>query len=230
VSFSRVDRVLIVGANSSISRALIEEIAPLNPRITLASRSPINDIKFEMENLIQFSLEDWKSVELFFEKIEGESFDFIYILTGSVSGLDISTSTLKEVQEYYHTYASSLNYLIGRLQGHLADFATMIFVSSRAAHRQSYDAHYSAVKASTEAFIKSIVRIFPTQRLLILAPSLIEDTRMYQDMTPENIMVHRKRTANQLLSLGEVVESILAMSNDSKTYLSGSTTCIGRDW
>jgi len=230
VSFYETDRVLIIGANSLISRALVQRIKPYTSKITLVSRLPIEDIDSESEDYIALNLEDIDSVSNLFQNLQESHFDYVYILAGAASKLDISSSSLEETQDYYRTYGASLNYLIGRIQTHLSDSATMIFVSSRAAHRPSYDAHYSAIKASTEAFIMSIANRFPGRRLLVLAPSLIEETKMFNDMLQENIKLHRERTFNSLLTIEEVVESILEISFERDKFLSGSTTYIGRDW
>jgi len=230
VSFYETDQVLIIGANSLISRALVQGIKPYTSKITLVSRSLIEDIDSASEDYIALNLEDIDSVSNLFQNLQESQFDYVYIFAGAVSKLDISSSSLEETQDYYRTYGASLNYLIGRIQTHLSDSATMIFVSSRAAHRPSYDAHYSAIKASTEAFIMSIANRFPGRRLLVLAPSLIENTKMFNDMLQENIKMHRERTFNSLLTIDEVVESILEISFERDKFLSGSTTYIGRDW
>ena len=230
MSFYETDQVLIIGANSLISRALVQGIKPYTSKITLVSRSLIEDIDSASEDYIALNLEDIDSVSNLFQNLQESQFDYVYIFAGAVSKLDISSSSLEETQDYYRTYGASLNYLIGRIQTHLSDSATMIFVSSRAAHRPSYDAHYSAIKASTEAFIMSIANRFPGRRLLVLAPSLIENTKMFNDMLQENIKMHRERTFNSLLTIDEVVESILEISFERDKFLSGSTTYIGRDW
>ena len=230
MSFYETDQILIIGANSLISRALVQGIKPYTSKITLVSRSLIGDIDSASEDYMALNLEDIDSVSNLFQNLQESHFDYVYIFAGAVSKLDISSSSLEETQDYYRTYGASLNYLIGRIQTHLSDSATMIFVSSRAAHRPSYDAHYSAIKASTEAFIMSIANRFPGRRLLVLAPSLIENTKMFNDMLQENIKMHRERTFNSLLTIDEVVESILEIRFERDKFLSGSTTYIGRDW
>jgi len=230
VSFNETDHVLIIGANSLISRALVHEVEPYTSKITLVSRLPINDFDSELKEFFSLNLEDPNSVSRLFKNLQGSHFDYIYILAGAVSKLDISSSSLEDTQDYYRTYGASLNYLIGRIQNQMSDSATMIFVSSRAAHRPSYDAHYSAIKASTEAFIMSIASRLPEKRFLILAPSLIQETKIFKEMLPEDIDRHRERTSHSLLTVDEVVESILKISFERHKFLSGSTTCIGRDW
>ena len=230
MSFSETDRILIIGANSLISRALVREIEPYKSKIILVSRLPIENLDSDSKEFLALNLEDRDSVSKLFQNLQGLYFDYVYILAGAVSKLDVSSSSLEETQDYYRTYGASLNFLIGRIQNQLSDSATMIFVSSRAAHRPSYDAHYSAIKASTEAFIMSIASRFPGRRMLILAPSLIEKTKMFKEMLPEDIERHMERTFNSLLTVDEVVESILEISFERDKFLNGSTTCIGRDW
>jgi len=230
MTFSEDDQVLILGANSRIARTLLKKMETSYPDVTLVSKSAIDDLNLKPYSFVSLNLNEQKSVENFIMKIGEKKFDFIYIFIGAVSDLETTSSSLEEITKYYVAFAASLNFLISKLQNNLKSSSTLIFLSSRAAHRPSYDAHYSAVKASTEAFIKSIANKSHTKRFLILAPSLIEDTRIYEDMSPETIKAHRDRTSNSLLTLEEVAVIIFAMSFDRNTYLSGSTTCIGRDW
>lgn len=223
-------RVLIIGANSHISNRLVSEIRQFNPRITLVSRSKIQDFSTKIDRILELDLNDEISIENFLVSIDRDRFDYIYIFSGSVSGLGINSASFLQISEYYKSYSVGLNFLIGRLNDKIEEKGALIFLSSRSAHKPSFDLHYSAVKASTEAFIRSIAEQFPSKRFLTLAPSLIEDTRIYKLMSLANIEKHKQRTANQLVSLTEVVDMLIQMSIDDKNYVSGSTTCIGRDW
>jgi NAD(P)-dependent dehydrogenase (short-subunit alcohol dehydrogenase family) len=222
--------VLIVGANSNISIQLVSNIRQFNPRLTLVSRNQIVDSTRSEDRLLTLNLSEEESILKFLDEIEMERFDLIYFFAGEVSDLEIESASIGETFDYYKSYAAGINFLIGHLHKNLDQGATLIFLSSRAAHRPSFDLHYSAVKASTEAFIRSIAQKCPSQRFLVLAPSLIEDTRIYKRMTEQNINAHKVRTSNRLLSVSEVVGVILQMSLDKQSYENGGTTCIGRDW
>ncbi len=222
--------MLIVGANSNISIQLVSNIRQFNPRLTLVSRNQIVDRIPTGHRQLTLNLSEDESIFKFLNAIKTERFDFIYFFAGEVSDLEIESASIDETFKYYKSYAAGVNFLIGHLHKNLDQGATLIFLSSRAAHKPSFDLHYSAVKASTEAFIRSIARKYPTQRFLVLAPSLIEDTRIYKRMTEETINVHKVRTSNRLLSVSEVVEVIMEMSLDKESYENGGTTCIGRDW
>jgi len=57
VSFNQTDRVLIIGANSLISRALVQEIEPYKSKITLVSRLPIENLDSELKEFFVLNLE-----------------------------------------------------------------------------------------------------------------------------------------------------------------------------
>lgn len=230
MTFSKADRVLIVGAGSYISQALLDEISHFEPQITFVTRTtpPIADLTSRRS--FHLDLNSSESVENLLLNLSSQTFDYIYIFSGAVSGLDIDKSSIFETLRYYDAFAARLNFLISRLNKNLNDSGTLIFVSSRAAHRPSYDAHYSAVKASTEALVMSVAQKFPSKRFLVLAPSLIQNTRMYQAMSEENIEEHKRRTNDSLLTLSEITEELFKMSSEKEQYLSGTVTTLGRDW
>jgi NADP-dependent 3-hydroxy acid dehydrogenase YdfG len=230
VTYFETDRVLIIGASSHISQALIDEIKQFEPKITSVTRSALPLTNLKPEKSLSLDLHSSESVDSLLSHLSAQAFDYIYIFSGAVSGLEINRSSISETIKYYDAYGARLNYLIGQLNQNLKDSGTLIFISSRAAHKPSYDAHYSAIKASTEAFIVSIAQKFPLKRFLVLAPSLIQGTRIYEAMSVENIAEHKRRTNDSLLTLNEIVQELIKMSLEKDQYLNGTVTTIGRDW
>ncbi len=230
MTFSKADCVLIVGAGSYISQALVDKIRHFKPQITFVTRTTSSITDLTPGRSFPLDLHSSESVENLLLALSAQKFDYIYIFSGAVSGLEIDSSSIFETLKYYDAWAARLNFLISRLHRNLNDSGTLIFISSRAAHRPSYDAHYSAVKASTEALIVSVAQKYPSKRFLVLAPSLIQDTRMYQAMSEENIIEHKRRTNDSLLTLNEIVEQLIKMSVEKEQYLNGTVATLGRDW
>ncbi len=220
--------ILIVGANSSFATSFMNEIQIFSPRVHYVSRSPIE--KRGVAQHFNLDLLDKASITKLVEDLAEERFDLIYIFSGAVSELDVAICSIDETIEYYGAFAAGLNFLMGRLQQNLKDTGTLIFISSRAAHRPSYDEHYSAVKASSEAFLKSIASKHQKKRFIVLAPSLIRDTNMYNAMSKETISKHLARTSDSLLTLKEAILTLIEMSANKTKYKSGETSYIGRDW
>jgi len=228
--FSDSDRVLIVGANSSLASALIPKISLFNPEITGIFRKDTHVDSSAFQQQMFFDLADVASIDRILEQLALESFNYIYIFVGATSNIDTKNGPLANISEYYAKYGARLNYLLGRLGNCLSVGGTLIFLSSRAAHRASYDAHYSAVKSSNEGFLLSLSAQTQQKRILILAPSLIENSAMYNRMSKETTNRHRERTGNLLLSCEEVTSVLIDMSTNITKYPNGSVECIGRDW
>ena len=230
MAFLDSDKVLIVGANSSLATALIPQISLFNPEITAIFRkdTPVNSAVFQQQMF--FDLADIASINRIMGQLAVESFNYIYIFVGATSNIDTKNGPIATISEYYTLYGARLNYLLGKLENCLSVSGTLIFLSSRAAHRPSYDAHYSAVKSSNEGFLLSLSATSQGKRILILAPSLIENSGMYNRMSNETINTHRERTGNQLLSSEDVTSVLIDMSVNKTKYPNGSVKCLGRDW
>ncbi len=230
MAFSDSDKILIVGANSSVASAFISEVTRFNPIIIGTFREDTHDKSSAFLQQVFFDLADLNSLDRFVEYIAPESFHYIYIFVGATSGIDTKNGLLASISDYYSMYSARLNYLLGKLGSSLQVGGTMVFLSSRAAHRSSYDSHYSAAKSSNEGFLLSLSALTQDKRILVLAPSLIEDSTMYSQMSENTIKNHRERTRNQLLTMSEVVDKLIEMSMNTIKYPNGSIECIGRDW
>ncbi len=230
MEFSDSDKVLIVGANSSLASALIPQISLFNPKITAIFRKDthVNSAAFQQKMFLD--LADISSIDRTMGQLALESFNYIYIFIGATSNIDTKNGSIAAISEYYAMYSARLNYLLGKLENCLSVGGTLIFLSSRAAHRSSHDAHYSAVKSSNEGFLLSLSAKTQGKRILVLAPSLIENSAMYNRMSNETINNHRERTGNKLLSSKDITSILIDMSVNKTKYLNGSVECIGSDW
>ena len=230
MAFSDSDRVLIVGANSSLASALITQISLFNPEITGIFREDTSVNSAAFQHKMFFDLADVASIDRLMGQLALESFSYIYIFVGATSNIDTKNGPIATISEYYAMYGARLNYLLGKLENCLSVGGTLIFLSSRAAHRPSYDAHYSAVKSSNEGFLLSLSAKTKGKRILVLAPSLIENSAMYNRMSNKTINSHRERTGNRLLSSEDVTSILIEMSLNKTKYPNGSVECLGRDW
>jgi NAD(P)-dependent dehydrogenase (short-subunit alcohol dehydrogenase family) len=107
----------------------------------------------------------------------------------------------------------------------------MVVLSSRSASHPSFDAHYAATKGALESLIHSIAPKLPnSQSVICIAPSLIENSEMFHEMTPENIERHKIRSSKKLLNLNEIAEFISAMSPQVTQLMNGRTISLGSDY
>jgi 3-oxoacyl-[acyl-carrier protein] reductase len=84
--------------------------------------------------------------------------------------------------------------------------ALVLFFSSVAARKGSYDPSYAAAKAGILGLIQSLQNEFPEQRFNAISLGLVEDSPVYQGMSEEFRQKHRSHMHNQsLIGVGNVV-------------------------
>ena len=89
--------------------------------------------------------------------------------------------------------------------------SSVVFLSSVAANKGSYDPLYSMVKGGINSLVKSLaVELQPTIRVNAIAPSLVEDSPVYHRMTSDFREKHLNATlSKRLLRPEECGEAIL---------------------
>ena len=146
-----------------------------------------------------------------------------------------SISWLAENQnliEYYQSFTYGINLLIqGIATEHMVEGANMIVIGSIAASRSSFDPHYSAIKSSLESFIRSYSKKLDCDRSIVtLSPSLIENSKMYNDMDVFTREMHSSRSNNKLLSAEQVANLIFALTPAITSSMNGRSLAIGNDY
>jgi NAD(P)-dependent dehydrogenase (short-subunit alcohol dehydrogenase family) len=113
----------------------------------------------------------------------------------------------------------------------MLEAANMIVIGSIAASRSSFDPHYSAVKSSLEAFVKSYSKKLEFNKSIVtLSPSLIENSKMYKDMDSLTREKHYLHSNNKLLSTKQVADLIFALTPEITANMNGRTLAIGNDY
>jgi NAD(P)-dependent dehydrogenase (short-subunit alcohol dehydrogenase family) len=107
----------------------------------------------------------------------------------------------------------------------------LIYISSIAASNSSFDCHYSAVKAGVSAYLKSRSRFLDTnQSSFSIAPSLIEGTKMYLEMSPETVANHLVRNKGRLTSVDEISRYVWAQNPEISLALNGKLISVGNEY
>ncbi len=163
--------------------------------------------------------------------MSGYKFERIIVLIGATSKLEANTDAIDRLYSYYENYISGLHYLIRQLIPQLQSFSNIVILSSKSASHPSFDAHYAATKGALESFILSIAQKLPnSQSAICIAPSLIENSEMYHEMSPKNVERHKTRSTQKLLDLNEMAEFIVEMSPRVTQLINGRTISVGSDY
>ena len=182
-------------------------------------------------NFFRLDLANKESVDDFQFQLGDFEFQRILILTGESSIRYSEELESLGISKYYETHLINTIAVIENLIGRLTEPGNLIYISSIAALRSSYDFHYSAVKAGVAAYIKSKSRFLSNnQSIFSLAPSLIIGTRMYDEMSLDTKASHLVRNHGRVSSIEELNNFIWSLEPTSTTILNGQTVPVGNDY
>jgi len=115
---------------------------------------------------------DFSTIDLFLTKINDKKYSKIIFAIGNSFVGD--ENNIEELVLFYKAYLINYIYLINNLIKNLKSNGQIIFISSIASEIPIQNAHYSAVKAGVEAFIRSkSISMKENQILYSISPSTI---------------------------------------------------------
>lgn len=220
-------KILIIGGTSSLANEIIIKAKDVFTDITCTYRnkSKVFNKKCNWEYL---NLDENDSIDLFLNKILNKEYDTIIILIGSTTNKKYTDISIDDIKKYHEINSGSYIYLLQNIVLKIKDDGQIIVVSSRSANNASYDIHYSGVKASIQSAVKSLSKFLKNkQSIVCVAPSLIYESKMYNEMTKENIKKHLYLSNNNLINKNEFAEFIISLNNKVTKLINGQTVSIG---
>ena len=222
--------LLLIGMDSSLAGHIISKGHSSGWIIDGTSRR-VQPTSKSAEVRKVYNLELIKVSELFNNyEFQESKYDKVVINLGATSISWIAGNN--NLADYYQSFTYGINTLIQRITAdHMREAANMIVIGSIAASRSSFDPHYSAVKSSLESFVRSYSKKLDSKRSIVtLSPSLIEDSKMYEDMDDLTRESHYLRSNNKLLSATQVANLIFALTPEFTANMNGRTLAIGNDY
>ena len=92
--------------------------------------------------------------------------------------------------------------------GNLSKDACVIFLSSIAKEKGSYDPSYAAAKSALVGLIQSLAKANPDLRFNILSLGLVEGSPVQQGMTPDFLKRHIDAMGGKLVSVDDVCKTL----------------------
>lgn len=229
VDHSKSKKLLIIGGTSILSDYLAQLAKKEDYEIEITSRSE-KKCKYA-DNQFKLDLSDQSNILEFLNHTEFNSYRRIVVLTGETSRIEVKSDAKNEIDVYYATHLANTVFLLDKIVKNLENPGNLIYMSSIAAIKSSYDCHYSAVKAGVSAYIRSRSRFLDrNQSMVSIAPSLIDGTRMYLEMSPETIASHLVRNRGRLTSPDEVSKFIWALQPESTVAINGQMISVGNEY
>lgn len=219
--------MLIVGGTSSLAPEIVDKFSKIFNKITCTYR---NKNKIFNKNVAweYLDLEKDKSIDAFLDKNADNKYDTVIVLVGAVTDKKYIDFDLDSLKKYYSIHSASYLYLVQNLTKNLEKNGKIIVVSSRSANNPSYDVHYSGVKAAIQAAVMSMSRFLDSEQSIVcVSPSLIADSKMFNDMTEENIKKHMYLSNNNLVTTQEFAEFIATLDSKMTKLINGKTISIG---
>lgn len=217
---------LIIGASSSIGPTVTAKFVAKGFCVlaTFSQQSFDNNID---SGIVTASVDLLSEDSLdYFVNNEVKSFakiDVVIFLAGILPGLsidDYDDALMKEVMGINFIGQASL---LRRLRPSLTYGASVLFMSSISGSRGSFDPIYAASKAAQNAFVKSLATwLSPNIRVNALAPGLIQDSTMFNEMSAERRERHKSLTpTNRLTNKKEIADILYNLSDPLWSNLNG---------
>ena len=188
------DTVVIIGASSSIGRAISDRFRSPTVRVigTYASHVPARPA--EQVNALHLDLRNDAAIDAFVQKIKilSPRIDIAIFLPGVLPGKSLEEYGFSEIDEVMSINFNGQAKVMMRMLPLLTGRSRVLMFSSISAQRGSFDPIYAASKGALLSFVKSLAPRLPTGASInAIAPGLIEGSAMFQDMTPERQEFHR---------------------------------------
>ena len=209
--------MLVVGGSSSLAPDLITLVKKFGIEIELTLTSLITSPKLDSGNhrTFQLDLENPQSCSEFIKNLPRERYDFIVVLAGVTSGVPIEEAKYSDILRVFQINVIGLLSIFSSLGKSLKTSGRICVLGSVAAEGNSFDVAYASSKAALRGMTQAMSKkLASTQRIYLLEPTTIEDSRMFNEMNEEIKNRHREKALGNLLKIEEVSEYLLQLMLD----------------
>ncbi|MDA8775860.1 SDR family oxidoreductase, partial [Opitutales bacterium] len=132
--------------------------------------------------------------------------------------------TCEEINRVMNINFNSVAKIISSLLNHFSNNSQILIMSSISGQRGSYDPIYAASKSAIIGLGKSLSQtLTPVTRTNIIAPGLVDQSSMFNEMKPECKEYHEKNNPlNCLLKKEALAEIIYELTTKKWNHLNGA--------
>jgi 3-oxoacyl-[acyl-carrier protein] reductase len=195
-------KILIIGARGSIGSAALDSLTNIGFKCITTSSNPNKNPNY-------LDLTNRESIAELTKELP--NLDGIIFSGGYEPQLNLKDMTPEHLEKMFGIHVLGPIYFIQAVQDKLNDGASIIFVSSVAAYKGSYDPTYATVKGAINSLTRTLAKeLSPKIRVNAIAPSLVEGSPVFKRMTSDFKEKHLNATLNKrLLQPEECAETIL---------------------
>ena len=216
---------LIIGGSSSLGAIIASEFSANGRYVisTYTSTAPIGETNI---NVYQLDLSSTQSIDAFHALMvhQGYRFDNVIFLSSIIPG-----NNLKDYREDDMDLVLSVNFsgqakLLKKITPLLLSEACVVMFASISAQRGSYDPIYAASKGAVLSFVKSMATQMPDgTRINAIAPSLIQNSSMYDQMELKRQNHHRQASpSGELLRATDLSKVTYDLCQSHWRHLNGA--------
>lgn len=221
-----IDTVVIVGASSSIGRAISARFRSPVARVITTYSSHVPVSPEEQAGALHLDLRNDAGIDTFVQQVKDISprIDIAIFLSGILPGKSLERYEFSEIDEVMSVNFNGQAKVLMRLLPLLTARSRLLMFSSISAQRGSFDPIYAASKGALLSFVKSLAtRLPPGARINAIAPGLIQDSAMFRDMAAERQEFHRNQVpSKQLLRQQDLADVVFDICQDHWAHLNGA--------
>jgi 3-oxoacyl-[acyl-carrier protein] reductase len=197
---------IVVGASGFIGNSIYSALKEKDSSV-VGTASRLNAHK----SFMTLDLTNRESIKQFAESID--SVECLIIAAGKEPQYSLDELTEDHLEKMISIHYSGPLWLIKKLKEKFNPGSSIIFCSSVAAFKGSYDPSYSSLKGAINSLVRTLAReLAPNVRVNAIAPGLVENSPVYNRMTSDFRDKHRKASLNQtLLSENELTHMLMTM-------------------
>lgn len=221
-------RVLVVGGSSTIGIEVVKAFVRRGDDViaTYAAEKP----SVQFAQMLHLDLERYENIDQFFGNLRErwENIDHLVLLAGVLPGKSLAEYSHDLIQKVMSVNFTGQAELIQKLLPFLTTDGSVLIVSSIAAQQGSFDPIYAASKAALIAFTKSLAMWCGKKaRFNCIAPGLVENSAMYEAMSPNRRQIHIQQTpAGALLALDDLASVIVDLTEKKWRHLNGAVVSL----
>lgn len=218
-------RVLVVGASASFGCELVTRFVAQGAQVLATTRSGRLTDAPEAARVEALDLLDSASLDRLADSVVPSfgALDVAVFLAGILPGKPLAAYDDALMDDVMRSNFTAQAALLRRLLPRFNHGAQVWMLSSISGDRGSFDPVYAASKAALVAFVKSLATwLAPALRVNALAPALIEDSAMFEAMTPERRAHHLATTpTGRLTTPAEIAAVIVNLCEPAWANLNG---------
>ena len=213
-------KLLIIGGNSSVSKSF-QKLFNKNYLIYLTTTTKKNSKK----NCFFLDLNNDVSILEFVKHIKKIKFDNILITSGIIYGKTVTDYNFEKINTLFNINVIGVIKILSKLLSKKTKKKmNIIFISSISERKGSFDEVYASSKSAFSKIAKSLsINYGSNLRVNVIAPSVINKTKMYRMMSKKNINKILNSTPNKkILNCDDLAKIINDIFQDHWIHSNGS--------